>query len=134
VSASFDKMIGLTNSGNVLYVYNKNSFYGIDYPYPYEDMKGALKACIGQQFIAGLMPDNTVRVRITELFNVPVIEGMPFPTKVSREKYEEIQQLLPDDFKAINNSKDIVDITGYEDCLIALKKDGSLLVAGKIYY
>jgi hypothetical protein len=123
-------MIGSTNSRDVLYALNKNLFE-VDYPYPYEDMKGAVKVCIGQTFIAGLMPDNTVRVRITEIYNYPLIEGLPMGN-ISREEYEEIQKLLTDDFKLINNAKDIVDINSYEDCLIALKKDGTLLVAG--YY
>ncbi len=130
VGASFDKMIGLTNSGDVLYALNKTLFW-CDYPYPYEDMKGAVKVCIGQTYIAGLMPDNTVRVRITEIYDYPLIEGLP-AGNVSREKYEEIQKLLTEDFKSINNATDVIDINSFEDCLVALKKDGSILVAGSM--
>ena len=131
---------------------NSSAFNGgEDYIEPYNDICGAIKVCAGQSFVAGLMMDGTVTVRMTILDDSCIdnfvssgdekldeilkpiweIDKRLTPSEM-KEAHQYTINNMPDDFKAINEANDIVDVNSYEDSLVALKSDGTILVAGSM--
>lgn len=128
VDARYDTIVGLTCTGDVLVAHPSIlEFILGDYNEPFDDLKGAIKICLGDTFVAGLMPDGTLKVRLTHYYGLRPTKKL---SKQERKKlHEENQKQLPSIFKALNNSKDVIDINSIEDCLMVLKKDGTVLYA-----
>jgi hypothetical protein len=70
------------------------------------DFDGVKELCANDGFLAGLMTDGTLIVRSV------------------------MNNILDDDFLALDGETNIVDINSYEDELVALKEDGTILFAG----
>ncbi|OQB24454.1 MAG: hypothetical protein BWY11_01074 [Firmicutes bacterium ADurb.Bin182] len=81
----------------------------------YEDLKGAVKICAGDYFTAGLMPDGTLKVRC----------GLDYDKRLMSEVEGEFL-----DLRNLDNTKDVADINSFEDILVVLKNDGTILVGG----
>ena len=108
------RIIGLKTNGEIveaqsdqLYQYNLDSS---------KDLFGAEKICAGDLFTAGLMPDGTLRV----------VCGKDYDLQI-KSRQEGVEYI---DVKALDNVKDVQDINSYEDILIVLLKDGTVLAAG----
>lgn len=111
VSISIDTIVGLTNSGEVLVAQDKldqmHTYKG--HLERYNDMEGAVKVCSGQSYVAGLMPDGTLRIRMIN----------------AGEDWEQ-------EVKDLDGETDVVDVNSYEDYLAVLKKDGTIIAAGYV--
>jgi alpha-tubulin suppressor-like RCC1 family protein len=155
ISMSFNSIVGITKSGEPLFAMGDISQIGQEgYTLPYKEMVGAVKICVGSSFVAGLWPDGTVKVRSTiprnpylapflekdaeDMTFEEVMEMMLQPDydDFTRSQWKEVHQYtidnMPEDLKAIDQARQVVDINSYEDSLVALTKDGTVLVAGTI--
>ncbi len=111
ISVSMTMILGLTWEGEVLCVYDNltNNYSPKDRLLQYKDLDGAKKVFAGQTYIAGLMPDGSLKIRIIEL---------------GHKDAEELMNL-----DALTNVK---DANNYEEYLSILTNDGEILVAGYI--
>lgn len=110
------RIVGLKNNGELVearYSINEESNYQLD---PYNELKGAEKICAGDMFTAGLMPNGTLRVICGRDYD--------YQAKVQQEGIDYI------DIKALDNTEDVIDINSFEDHLVVLKRDGTILYAG----
>ena len=111
ISVSMTMILGVTWSGEVLCVYDDftNEWSDETVLSQYQDLKGAEKVYAGQTFVAGLMQDGTLKIRIVE------------------SGYQDKTNLI-----ALDGMTDIKDASNYEEYLAILKNDGSVLTAGNI--
>ncbi len=108
------RVVALRNDGSVIEVRSDSiNKYELD---TYEDIKGAVKICAGDLFTAGLMPNGVLKVKC----------GSDYDKQMAMQK--EVGDYS--DLKALDNCEDIEDINSYENILVALKKDGEVLVGG----
>ncbi len=111
ISVSMSMILGLTWEGEVLCVYDNftNKYTDKESLLQYQELKGAEKVFAGQTFVAGLMPDGLLKV------------------KVIQPGYKDEEELL-----ALDGMTNIKDANNYEEYLAVLKNDGTVLVAGYI--
>jgi len=127
IDTSLFLTVGLNESGKIFYI--KNNILSAEYyTEAFDELEGAKKICVGDTFISGLMPDGTIKVR----YYIKGEEWWSSYDKNSNQLYEKIQERLPDGFKAINKATDIIDIKSYMDCLLVLKKDGTIVIVSAI--
>jgi hypothetical protein len=149
ISISFNTIAGVTKSGKPLFSTGSLSQPGQgEYTAPFKEMTGAVKICAGYSFVAGLWPDGSVKVASTIPLNPYHIdlENMAFEERLLKRlpdfedftwaQWQEVHQYtmenMPEDLKAINQAKQAVDINSYEDSLVVLLKDGTILAAGTV--
>ena len=111
VSTSVNMIVGLTDCGRVLVALDNvdQNLVNANVLAMYSDMEGAVKVCAGQSFVAGLMPDGMLRVRIV----------------CPQNRWEQ-------EVKDLDGEENVQDISSYEDGLFVLKKDGTILSGGYI--
>lgn len=126
ISVSTTQIIGVTYDDDILVAFNELSSI-FCYREPYNDFVGAKKICAGDYYVAGLMPDGKVKVRTIMLFKMPIEY---FDTLTDEEKikmHEKNQENLNKSYETINNVKDVIDIYSFEEYLIILQRDGTVL-------
>lgn len=128
ISASTTQIIGVTYDEDILAT-SIELLSLFSYPEPYNNLAGAKKICAGDFYVAGLMPDGTVKVRTILLFDMSIECYDTLSREEKIQVHEKNQKNLDSNYEAINNIKDVVDIYSFEEYLVILQKDGTVLCA-----
>lgn len=119
ISLALDRVVGITSNGEILFADRHG------YSLPYQEIKGAVKVCTGETYVAALMPDGTVKIRYAVIPWWPSIDNNS--VEITPEIHKKIQMELADPLKVLDNEKDVVDISINVELLTILKKDGTVL-------
>lgn len=111
ISVSMSMVLGVNWDGGIFCIYDKltSDFTSEDSLLQYQELKGAEEVFAGQSFVAGLMPDGSLKIRIVQ------------------PGYEDAEELM-----ALDGITDVKDVNSYEEYLTILKDDGTVLAAGYI--
>ena len=108
------RIIGLKSNGEIVEVRSRQLLeYNLD---PYEELNGAVKICAGNSFTAGLMTDGTLRV----------ICGNDYRERIEHRQ-EGVTYL---DIQKLDGTENVLDVNSYDDSIVVLKKDGTVLLGG----